>query len=66
MKSVNNNLHLQQSNILIILNYSGLENVDEEEKHHEYKDNYSSEISPSSDSWGLLDNSLDVAWVTGI
>ena len=49
-----------------MINYSGLENVDEEEKHDEYEEKYSSDISPSTDSWGLLDNSLDVAWVTGI
>ena len=49
-----------------MINYSGLENVDEEEIHVEYEENCSSGISPSSDSWGLLDNSLDVAWVTGI
>ena len=49
-----------------MINYSGLENVDEEEKHDEYEEKHSSDISPSSDSWGLLDNSLDVAWVTGM
>ena len=49
-----------------MINYSGLENVDEEEKNDGYEKKYSSDISPSSDSWGLLDNSLDVAWVTGI
>ena len=51
---------------MVIINYSELENVDEEEKHDEYEEKYSSDISPSTDSWGLLDNSLDVAWVTGI
>ena len=49
-----------------MINYYGLENVDEEEKFDEYEEKHSSDISPSSDSWGLLDNSLDVAWVTGI